>query len=51
MAGKRKAPAKPKKTEPELVFENGQYWIVQGTKRLDVGRSKRFAEKMLADLK
>jgi len=51
MAGKRKAPAKAKTTKPELVFDEGHYWIVQGTKRLDVGRSKRFAEKMLADLK
>ena len=53
MATKTTAKKKPraKKTEPELIFENGQYWIVQGTKRLDVGRNQRYAEKMLADLK
>ena len=44
-----KKPA-PKKVPPELVEENGQFYIVSGTKRLDVGRSKRYAEKMLADL-
>ena len=53
MAGKRKVPAKkptPKKVPPALMFEDGHFWIVSGTKRLDVGRNKRFAEKMLADL-
>ena len=53
MAGKRKEPAKkpaPKKVPPELVEEFGHWYIVSGTKRLDVGRNKRYAEKMLADL-
>ena len=41
--------ANPKKDQMELVFEDGYYWIVQGTKRLNVGRNKRVAEQMLAD--
>ena len=46
MAGKRKA---PKKQEPELVWEDGYYWIVAGTKRLNAGRNLRYAERMLAE--
>ena len=54
MARKRTAPAKKaaaKKTEPELVFEEGYWWIVSGTTRLNAGRSKRYAERMLAEQK
>lgn len=54
MAGKRKAAAKKpaaKKVEPELVFEDGYYWIVAGTKRLNAGRNQRYAENMLAEQK
>ena len=52
MAGKRKAPVKKAaKTEPELVYEEGFWWIVSGTKRLNAGRNKRYAENMLADYK
>jgi hypothetical protein len=52
MAGKRKAPAKKQaKVEPELLFEDGYYWIVSGTKRLNVGRSHRYAKNMLAEQK
>ena len=48
MAGKRKAPAKTKaKAVPELVFEEGYWWIVKGTTRVNVGRSKRYAEAQL----
>jgi len=46
MAGKRKTPAKK---QAELVFEDGQWFLVQGNKKLDVGRSRRYAEKMLAE--
>jgi hypothetical protein len=50
MAGKRKAPTKTKaKAVPELVFEDGYYWIIKGTTRLNVGRNQRYAEKMLAE--
>jgi hypothetical protein len=52
MAGKRKAPAKKQaKAVPELVFEEGYWWIVSGTKRLNVGRNRRYAEQMLAETK
>jgi hypothetical protein len=54
MAEKRKEPAKkpaPKKVPPELVEEDGQFYIVSGTKRLDVGRNERYAKRMLEDLK
>lgn len=50
MAGKRKAPRQAK-AEPELVFENGFWWIVSGTKRLNAGRNQRYAEKLLAEQK
>ena len=46
MAGKRNA---PKKQEPELVWEDGYYWIVSGTKRLNAGRNLRYAQRMLAE--
>lgn len=51
MAGKRKAPAKKaaaKKVAPELVHEDGFWWIVSGTKRLNAGRNQRYAEQMMA---
>jgi hypothetical protein len=55
MAGTRKKPAaakKPaaKKVAPELVQEEGQWYIVSGNKRLDVGRNERYAQRMLAEL-
>jgi hypothetical protein len=51
MAGKRKAPAKTKaKAVPTLVFEEGFWWIVKGTTRLNAGRNRRYAENMLADM-
>ena len=46
MAGKRKAP-KAAKVAPELAFEEGYWWIIAGTKRTNVGRSRRYAELML----
>jgi hypothetical protein len=53
MARKRSSPAKKKaaKAQPELVYEEGFWWIVSGTKRLNAGRSKRYAEDMLAERK
>ena len=38
-----------RKTEPELVFEDGYYWIVTGKKRENAGRSERYAQSMLAE--
>jgi hypothetical protein len=48
MAGKRTAPKKPKQ-DPYLAFEDGYWWIIDGTKRENVGRSRRYAEKLLAE--
>ena len=51
MAGKRKAPAKTKaKAEPELRFEDGYWYIIKGTTRLNVGRNERYAQQELAKL-
>lgn len=38
------------KVPPELVLEDGQWFIVSGNKRLDVGRSERYARRMLDEL-
>ena len=38
-----------KKTEPALAFEDGYWWVVDGTKKTNVGRSRRYAEKILAE--
>lgn len=46
----RKRTPKAAKVEPELLFEDGYYWIVSKTKRLNVGRNQRYAEKMLAEV-
>ena len=43
--GRRKENRQP----PELLFEDGYYWIVAGTKRLNAGRNQRYAERMLAE--
>ena len=49
MAKARKAPAKKTaKKEPELVYEDGFWWIVSGTDRVNAGRNKRYAENMMA---
>ena len=48
MAGKRKPPAE-KKSGPELVWEDWFWWVVKGKKRENVGRSRRYAEKLLAE--
>ncbi len=44
-----KKPAAPK-VPPVLEFEDGFYWIVSGNKRLNAGRSQRYAQNMLDDL-
>ena len=57
MATKKAAAKKPaarKKTvkvAPELVHEDGFWWIVSGTKRINAGRNQRYAENMMAELK
>jgi hypothetical protein len=49
MARKRTTPAKPaaKKVPPALVHEQGFWWIVAGTKRLNVGRNQKYAQRLL----
>ena len=52
MAGKRKVPAKTtekKKTEPTLDWKDGYWWWVDGNKRENLGRNKRYAEQLLAE--
>jgi len=49
MAAKKKSASTKK--EPELVVEDGQYYIVDGSKKIDVGRSRIYAERMLAEHK
>ena len=52
MATKKKTAAKSApKQAPELLFEEGYWWIVSGTKRLNAGRSERYARAMLAGTK
>lgn len=48
MARKRKAPAK-KNSEATLEYKDGFWWIVDGKTETNVGRSRRYAEKMLAE--
>lgn len=48
MAAKKK-PAPKKDTAAELVFEDGRFWLVKGKDRTDVGVSRRYAEKLLAE--
>lgn len=48
MAAKKKV-AKKVEPAPSLVFEGGQYYIVKGKSKIDVGRSRRYAERMLAE--
>jgi hypothetical protein len=38
------------KVAPELIQEDGQWYVVSGNKRLDVGRNERYAQRMLAEL-
>ena len=50
MARKRTAATKKAaKAEPQLVYEEGYWWIVSGTKRLNAGRNQRYAENMMAE--
>lgn len=51
MAGKRKAPAKKKAAAvPELIHEEGYWWIVKGTTRVNVGRNERYARAQMAEM-
>ena len=49
MARKRTTPTKlaAKKVPPELVHEQGFWWIVSGTKRVNVGRNQKYAQRLL----
>lgn len=50
MGRKRSEPAKKpaaKKPVPELVYDEGYWWIVAGTKRLNVGRNQKYAQRLL----
>lgn len=38
-----------KTTAPELVYDEGYWWIVKGTKRLNAGRSERYARNLMAE--
>jgi hypothetical protein len=51
MGRPRKDTTATKKTKvvPELLFEDGYYWIVTGNKRLNVGRNQKYAEKYMAE--
>ena len=40
---------RPRKVPPYLVQENGQWYIIDGKRKIDVGRSKRHAERLLAE--
>lgn len=40
---KKAANGRRKKVTPELVHEEGYWWIVAGTKRINAGRSERYA--------
>jgi hypothetical protein len=43
--------ASAKKTEPTLEFrEDGFWWIVDGKKETNAGRSKRYAQNMMEEL-
>lgn len=37
------------KDKPVLIFKDGYYYIKQGKKETNVGRSKRYAEKLLQE--
>ena len=47
---KKKAPVKKQaKAEPELVYEEGYWWIVKGNVRVNAGRSERYARNLMAE--
>ena len=48
MATKKKPAAKKQAAaKPELVYEEGYWWIVKGTTRVNVGRNERYASTLL----
>ena len=50
-AAKKPAAKKATVAKAELVFDQGYWWIVSGTKRLNVGRNERYARKYLEGMK
>ena len=52
MATTKKKPATAKRTAkatPELVYEEGYWWIVKGNVRVNAGRSERYARNLMAE--
>ena len=49
-ATKKKAAAKKAKAVPELVHEDGYWWVVKGTTRVNVGRNERYAQEKFAEM-
>jgi hypothetical protein len=45
-AAKKPAAKKPV-AAPVLVFDEGYWWIVKGSTRVNVGRSERYAQTLL----
>lgn len=45
-----KKPASRKPATPELVWEDGYWWSVKGTKKTNLGRSRRYAQQLMEDL-
>lgn len=43
-------PRKVPISEAVIVEREGKYYIVQGKKEIDAGRSRRYAEKLLKDM-
>jgi hypothetical protein len=48
-AAKKKTESKPAAATLEFNAEDGHYYLKQGRVKTDVGRSRRYAEKLLAD--
>lgn len=48
MAEEKKTPAKKTAAKkPELLFEDGYWWIVTGSKKENVGRNERYARRIM----
>ena len=49
----KKAAAKKKttaKVAPELVHEEGYWWMVKGTTRVNLGRNERYARAQMEEM-
>ena len=44
----KKPTSRKKPAAPELEFKDGYWWIISGTKRVNAGRNKRYAENLMA---